>query len=454
MTIFWSILGFVFALGILVTIHEWGHFITARLFKIKVTHFSIGFGKVLFTRQRGETCYQLALIPLGGYVRFVDERDGEVVTQDLPRAFNRQSVYKRFAVVAAGPLINLLFAWLAFSVIYFSGITGTKPVFETIPANTALAEQLPKNDQAWQVLAVNERSVLGWQEVHRSILHALVNQQSTMTLALKSFQGSEQKTIKLSLADLDINQPKQSWLTVLGFRPKLPDLEAVIDQVSSQSPAESAGIEPRDRIIQVDDHAINSWSELVAFIQANPNETVTFMIKRQQQLLFKTVTLGEKSSGEIGYLGATALMDEQAQQAYQFTQSYSVWQSLQKGGEHTVKMVDLTVEMIQQMIFGQVSAQNISGPVSIAEYSGKALQNGTVAFLSLLGLLSLSIGILNLLPIPVLDGGHLFFYVIEMIKGSPVSEAIEGVAQKLGLALILALTFFALFNDVVRISNG
>lgn len=454
MTIFWSILGFVFALGILVTIHEWGHFITARLFNIKVTHFSIGFGKVLFTRQRGETCYQLALIPLGGYVRFVDERDGEVATQDLPRAFNRQSVYKRFAVVAAGPLINLLFAWLAFSVIYFSGITGTKPVFETIPANTALAEQLPKNDQAWQVLAVDERSVLGWQEVHRSILHALVNQQSTLTLALKSFQGSEQKTIKLSLADLDINQPKQSWLTVLGFRPKLPDLEAVIDQVSSQSPAESAGIEPRDRIIQVDDHAINSWSELVAFIQANPNETVTFMIKRQQQLLFKTVTLGEKSSGEIGYLGATALMNEQAQKAYQFTQSYSVWQSLQKGGEHTVKMVDLTVEMIQQMIFGQVSAQNISGPVSIAEYSGKALQNGTVAFLSLLGLLSLSIGILNLLPIPVLDGGHLFFYVIEMIKGSPVSEAIEGVAQKLGLALILALTFFALFNDVVRISNG
>ncbi|PLA73537.1 RIP metalloprotease RseP [Hydrogenovibrio sp. SC-1] len=456
MTIIWSLLGFLIALGVLVTIHEWGHFITARLFNIKVTHFSIGFGKVLFAQQRGETRYQLALIPLGGYVRFVDEREGEVAAEDLPRAFNRQSVYKRFAVVAAGPVINLLFAWLAFSLIYFSGITGVKPVFENIPANTALATQLPNNDQAWQVVSVNDRPVLGWQEVHQSILRALINQQSSIAVSLKAFSGSQQKIIELGLQDLDINQPKQRWLSVLGFQSKLPNSEPKIDQVSSQSPAEIAGIKPLDKVLEVNNQAVATWSELVALIQAHPGQSLPFLIERQNGILLKTVKLGEKQLGErtIGYLGATAWIDEQTQKAYQTTQSYSVWQSMMKGGEHTWKMLDMTAEMIQQMVLGKVSAQNISGPVSIAEYSGKALQNGSIAFLSLLGLLSLSIGILNLLPIPVLDGGYLFFYVIEMIKGSPVSEAVEAVAQKFGLAMILALTFFALFNDVVRISNG
>lgn len=456
MTIIWSILGFLVALGILVTIHEWGHFITARLFNIKVTHFSIGFGKVLFVKQRGETRCQLSMIPLGGYVRFVDEREGEVATEDLPRAFNRQSVYKRFAVVAAGPAINLLFAWLAFSMIYFSGVTGIKPVFDEVPAQTELARELPNNDQAWQILAVDGNSVVGWQEVHQSILQALIHQQASISVLLKSFVGSEQRVIELGLSELDINQPKQRWLSVLGFQPKLPDAEPIIDQISSNSPANMAGIAPQDKILEVNQQVVKTWSELVAFIQAHPNQNVQFLVERQHQVLLKTVELGEKQVGDriIGYLGATAWVDEQTQKEYQTTQTYSVWQSMIKGGQHTLKMVNMTVEMIQQMLMGTVSAQNISGPLSIADYSGKALQNGSVAFLSLLGLLSLSIGILNLLPIPVLDGGHLFFYVIEMIKGSPVSEAVEAVAQKFGLAMILALTFFALFNDVVRISNG
>lgn len=456
MTIVWSIFGFVVALSILVTIHEWGHFMTARLLNIKVTHFSIGFGKVFLKRQWGETRYQLAWIPLGGYVRFADEREGDVAEQDLPRAFNRQSVYKRFAVVAAGPIINLLFAWIAFSFIYFSGVTGIKPVFDQVTPQSALAEQLPNNDQAWQILALNGHPVLDWQEVHQSLLQALVNQQETVILALRAFNGAEERSLVLNLQGLDINQPKQQWLSMLGFQPKLPDSAPVINQISPESPAELAGLKPRDHILEVDGHAVETWSELVHVIQVNPNQTMMFLIERDQQVLLKSVTLGEKNLVErsIGYLGATVMVDEQALAAYRTTQTYSIWQSLEKGGQHTLKMVDITVEMIRQMILGTVSAQNISGPMSIAEYSGEALQNGTVAFLSLLGLLSLSIGILNLLPIPVLDGGHLFFYLIEIIKGSPVSESIEGVAQKLGLAMILALTFFALFNDVVRISNG
>lgn len=456
MTILWSILGFIIALGILVTIHEWGHFIVARMFNIKVTHFSIGFGKALVTRQWGETQYQLSLIPLGGYVRFVDEREGEVPLADLPRAFNRQSVYKRFAVVAAGPLINLLFAWFAFSAIYFAGVTGVKPVFEKVVPNSALEQVLPNNDQAWQILTVNQQPVLGWQEVHQSILHALVNQDPTVALELAEFNGTQQRTLEVGLQDLDINQPKQQWLSVLGFQPKFPDAKPVIRQVSPDSPAAEAGIQSRDHILEVDTVEVKTWSELVKLIQANPGKTVMFLIERQQQIILQAVTLGEKQVGDhsMGYLGATVMIDEQATQDYRASQSYTVGQSLVKGGLHTVKMVDMTVEMIQQMLLGTISAENISGPMSIAEYSGKALQNGTVAFLSLLGLLSLSIGILNLLPIPVLDGGHLLFYVIEMVKGSPVSEAIEGVAQKLGLGIILALTFFALFNDVVRFSNG
>lgn len=456
MTIVWSILGFVVAMGLLVAIHEWGHYAVARFFNIKVTHFSLGFGKVLYRRQKGETQFQLAAIPLGGYVKFVDEREGPVAPEDLPRAFNRQSVYRRFAVVAAGPLVNLVFAWLAFSMIYFSGVTELKPVFKEIEKGTVLAEELPENNQAWLISAIDSQEVYSWKEVYHAVLLGLVDKRPDLIVEVQAFQGTDTRRLVLPTAGLDINEPKQNWLRTLGFEPNYPEFRPIINQVLPNSPAQDMGLKTGDLISVINGFEVQSWQELVAFIRAHPGETVGIDVMRGHQLvrlsgMLESKTLGNKT---LGSLGASVQFDEQAVEPYKAVISFGVLDSMVRGWQHTWNLVDMTLTMIQRMFIGEVSVKNLSGPVSIAEFSGKALQSGWVSFLTLLGLLSLSLGVLNLLPIPVLDGGHLTFYLIEMIKGSPVSETVEIVAQKIGLVLILSLTFFALFNDVVRISNG
>lgn len=456
MALVWSIIGFIIAMGLLVTIHEWGHYIVARLFNIKVTHFSIGFGKPIYVKQRDETQFQIGSIPLGGYVKFADEREGNVAQEDLDRAFNRQNVYRRFAVVSAGPLVNLIFAWIAFSLIYLSGVTGLKPVFEEVSPHSVLSNSLPDNQQAWQVESVNGKAVLDWKDVYHSVLQALVSDQQSIKVGLVSLDSQVSKIILLPLSGLDINTPKQKWLSVLGFKPKYPEMPAVIDQVLSDSPAERLGLEKGDLILQIDRLHVENWNQFVAYVQKHPNETVQLSFKRNDVVFQKNIRLDEKTFNglSVGSLGASVLLDETFLKDYKVSVSYGPLESFQKGWNHSVALLDMTVNMIKRMLIGEVSIKNLSGPVSIAEFSGQALQNGWIAFLSLLGLLSLSLGILNLLPIPVLDGGHLFFYVIEMIKGTPVKESIELVAQKVGVVLILMLTFFALFNDVVRISNG
>jgi len=456
MTIIWSIIGFIIAMGLLVTIHEWGHYIVARLFNIKVTHFSIGFGKPIYVKDKGETRFQIGSIPLGGYVKFADEREGPVSEEDMARTFNRQSVYRRFAVVSAGPLVNLIFAWIAFSLIYFSGVTGLKPVFEEVSSGSVLSKSLPNNDQVWQVKRVDGEDVLDWKEVYHQVLQALVNKQHAVEIELASFDGKMSKKVFLPLSELDINTPKQKWLSVLGFKPKYPQIPPVIDQVLPQSPADKLGLEKGDLIVTIDDLSILDWNQFVAYVQKHPNETIRLSFERNGLLIQKQTRLDEKEmNGQIvGSLGASVFLDETRLENYKVSVSYGVLESIQKGWTHSWGLLEMTVNMIKRMVFGDVSIKNLSGPVSIAEFSGQALQNGWVAFLGLLGLLSLSLGILNLLPIPVLDGGHLFFYVIEMIKGAPVRESVELVAQKIGVTLILMLTFFALFNDVVRISNG
>lgn len=456
MTFIWSIIGFIIAMGLLVTIHEWGHYIVAKLFNIKVTHFSIGFGKPFYVKQKGETQFQIGTIPLGGYVKFADEREGRVAQEDMARTFNRQSVYRRFAVVLAGPLVNLIFAWIAFSLIYFSGVTGLKPVFEQVSAGSVLSDSLPNNDQAWQVKRVDGEEVLNWKEVYHKVLQALVNNQHMIEVELVSFDGFTDKMVSLPLSDLDINTPKQKWLSVLGFKPKYPEMPPVIDQVLPDSPAEKLGLEKGDLILKVDGVPVRGWKQFVAHVQQHPNENIQLSFKRNDVIFQKDTQLDEKvlNGQSVGSLGASVFLDESLLDDYKISVSYGVLESIQKGWNHSLALLDMTVNMIKRMVLGEVSIKNLSGPVSIAEFSGQALQNGWVAFLSLLGLLSLSLGILNLLPIPVLDGGHLFFYVVEMIKGSPVGESIEFAAQKIGITLILMLTFFALFNDVVRISNG
>jgi regulator of sigma E protease len=315
---------------------------------------------------------------------------------------------------------------------------------------------LPQNNQAWQVLSVDGQEVLDWREVYQQVLQALVKGKADIVVDLQSMQGSESKTVVLSMDELDINQPKQNWLSALGFEPKYPEIRPVISRVVEASPAEKMGLQSGDWVRRIDDQPIETWSQLVEYVRKHPGKEVELRIDRKgrTELVRGVLAQNETANGIVGTLGAAVKMDADALNAYRVTVSYGPLTSLEKGWHHTVDLVEMTLDMIKGLLVGSVSVTNISGPVSIAEFSGKAMQSGWVAFLSLLGLLSLSLGILNLLPIPVLDGGHLFFYVIEMIKGAPVNESIEAGAQKIGLMLILGLTFFALFNDVVRISNG
>ncbi|MBN2606367.1 MAG: RIP metalloprotease RseP [Thiotrichales bacterium] len=463
MTLLWSALGFVIAMGLLVAIHEWGHFIVAKFFNVKVLTFSVGFGKPLLKKRIGETQYQIATFPLGGYVKFLDERNGDAVSsnEDMTRAFNRQKVFKRFAIVLAGPFINLVFAWLVFSWLYFWGVPGMKPIFEKVVPNSALSSSFQSvSSNLWQIEAVDHKVTQTWRAVHQTLLLEKLSGKDSVTLTLRSFsEGTQglpiQKNILLSINALDLNNPKQDWLAQLGFVPFSPSLPPVIGEIIPSSPAFAAGFLPGDRLEEFNGKKLSNWSEFATEVRANPGKEISVVFLRNGNPHFISLKLGEQfvEGKPKGLFGAKLHIDEKLFSPYQTVVSFPFFDAVQEGFTHSVNLIEMTLDMIQKMFNSEVSPRNLSGPISIADYSGKALENGWISFLSLLGLLSLSLGILNLLPIPMLDGGHLVLYSIEAIKGVPVSDSAELFVQKLGFMIIVSLTIFALINDLVRISN-
>lgn len=469
MNFLWSILGFVLVIGILVTIHEWGHYQVARWFNIKVVKFSIGFGKPIWTHQGKETEFQLAMIPLGGYVKFLDESEGPIPQADLHRTFNQQSVYKRFAVVAAGPLINLLFAWLVFSAVYLIGVSGMKPIFDQPIPGSALEQVLPDNQQAWLIKEANQQPVTSWMTVRDVLFKALVDDQTTLSLKLEALDTAEIKYLdNISLSRLNLDNQKQDWIRTFGFQPFLIPLPAQIGLVKEGGPADIAGLQSGDLITYIDGRKVGNWQDLVVTVEGLANQTVVIELQRDSVDMQKVVTLGahtEQSRTQLkesdsqavaskGFLGVGVQVSERLLEPYTSTTRYGLLDSIKLGWERNINFISMSLTMMKKMLTGEVGLDNLSGPVSIAQFSGQALQTGLISFLMLLGLLSLSIGILNLLPIPVLDGGHLVYYIIEMIKGTPVSEGVLVFGQKIGLLLIISLTVLALTNDLIRMTNG
>lgn len=459
MTILWSIIGFALLIGILVTIHEWGHFAVARFFNVKVLEFSIGFWKPIAKIHRGETEYRIGLIPLGGYVKFLDERVAPVAEHERARAFNQQSVYKRFAIVLAGPLINLLFAWLLFIAINLIGITSLKPVFVVNATDTPLAQTLgePVN-QAWWLKSVEDQTVASWQDVQQLVLQALVHDQKQLTLNLESMDHASTmfKSVVLDLSSLDINAVNTPWLSELGFQPKATPMLPIIGQIADDSAAQRGGLQVGDRIIRIAEQPMQDWMDVVAWVREHPNELVELSFQRNQAEFKTAVQLDsvKTAAHTIGRLGASVDQSQPLLQQYYVTQRYGLVESVQRGWNHSVNLISMTLVMLKKMLFGQVGLEHLSGPISIANFSGQALQSGLISFLGLMGLLSLSLGILNLLPIPMLDGGHLMYYLIEMVRGRAVSEQVEEIGFRIGLLIIVGLTILALTNDVVRITNG
>lgn len=463
MTVVWSIIGFVVVMGIIVAIHEWGHFQVARWFNVKINVFSIGFGPSIYEKQGAEITFRIGAIPLGGYVRFADEREGPVEEVDLPRAFNRQPVYKRFAIVAAGPIVNLVLAWFAFSLMYMLGINGFKPLLAPAQQNQPIASAFSSisytesSDDVWRIAAANGTDVSTWQGVQQQIMQALVADKSTVLLTFASEYSDEKVLYSLPLAALDIDDVKQSWLSTLGFVPFKPPLPPVLGEVLEGEPAWRAGLQENDEIHSLNGEEIKDWQAFVSFVQAHPDQQVKVTFYRNQVLYDATVTLAgrdDKQGSRIGVMGVALSQSQEAMEPYVSVMRYNLMDASVMAYQRSVDLVVMSLQMLQRMLFGDIGLQHLSGPISIAQFSGQAVQSGLIAFLSLLGLISLSVGVLNLLPIPVLDGGHLVYYLIEMLKGSPVKEVYVEIGQRIGIALILSLTFIALFNDVLRISHG
>ncbi len=445
-----TILALLVALSILIAVHEWGHYLVARWCGVKVLRFSIGFGKPLWTRRAGadQTEYMIATIPLGGYVKMLDEREGEVPEEEVHRAFNRQSLGKRSAIVFAGPLFNFLFAILAYWVMFVVGVPGLKPILGTIAEDTIAHQAGLREGQ--EIITVNGEPTPTWQASIESILPRLILHEE-VTLGVED--GGLLREYRLSPQGLDASLPPEAVYQRLGLTPYQPRIAPLLESVLPGSPAERAGLLGGDRVLSAAGEPIDSWAELVAAINAHAGERLALEVERDGRVLALEVLperLSERDGGG-GRIGASVHVDQAEFAALRSEMRYGVVPAFGAALQRSWDMGALTLKMMGQMITGRASMENISGPIGIAQYAKTSAGAGVSQFLAFLGLISISLGIINLLPIPVLDGGHLMNYAIEAVRGKPLSEAAEAVAQRIGLTLILALMMLAIYNDMLRL---
>ena len=455
-----TILAFIVTIGLLVTIHEYGHFQVARWCNVKVLRFSIGFGKPLWQKTFGKdkTEFVLAAIPLGGFVKMLDEREQQAEENpapqseaDLKRAFNRQSVWKRIAIVLAGPVANLLLAIVLYWGLFMLGVTGTRPIVGVVEANSLTAQASLQSGETIQKIA--GKPVSTWQEARWLLLEESLENKSVEIEAVNNNNELVQHTLSFEGInnDAEIDILKKIGLDV--FKPNIP---AVIGEILPNSAAEKAGLMANDKIVQIDKVETQDWEQAVSIIKANPNKKLQFTIKRGQETVQITATPEaiKENNQTIGRMGAGVKLEQAELDKLLITLNYSPLASLQKAMVKTWETSIFSLKMLGKMLTGQVSLKGISGPVTIATYAGESANMGLKVFLGFLALVSISIGVLNLLPIPVLDGGHLMYYMAEILKGSPVSEQAMLVGQKIGFVLLGLLMTIALFNDFNRLISG
>lgn len=442
---------FILALGVLITVHEFGHYWVARKAGVKVLRFSIGFGKPLWSRRRGpdQTEFVLAAIPLGGYVKMLDEREAPVAAEELSRAFNRQPVGKRMAVVAAGPLFNFLFAIVAYWALFVHGVPGVKPLLDAPEAGSVAASAgIEARDL---LLSVDGTPTPTWDGALLALLDGALDRRQ-LHVEVQRVDG-QVRTMVFDLDKVDGLLDGDDLLDRLGLKPWRPVLPPVIDRLVPDGAAERAGLKPGDRILSADGQTMSDWEAWVDYVQARPDKAIEVQFERDGTL--QTVTVrperAEVDDGVIGRIGAYVRVPENLGAELRTETRYGIFAALQQSVAKTWDMSVLTLRTLWKMLVGQASLENISGPISIAQYAGHSAGIGLGAFLSFLAIVSISLAVLNLLPVPVLDGGHLMYYLIELLKGSPVSEQTEILGQRIGIALLFALMSLALFNDISRL---
>lgn len=449
-----TILAFIVTLGVLITVHEFGHFIVARLSGVKVLRFSVGFGKPLWVKHFGKdrTEFVLAALPLGGYVKMLDERESPVAEQDLPHAFNRQSVWKRIAIVSAGPIANLLLAILLYWLLFMQGVIGMKPIVGEIIAGTPAAQASMKSGELIQKVA--GKPVATWQDVRWILLEQSLK---SPIVEVEAVNGSNEVHLhRLALGKAGKDDFERDLLDQLGLTPYQPSIPAKVGEVIEGSAAQRAGLKTGDEILQINGIAVGQWEDFVSEVRKSPGKRLSLRVLREGSELNIPITpdAAEEQGKRIGRIGAAYKMDPAELEKLTVTIEYDAGPALLKAAEKTWDTSIFSLKMLGNMVTGNVSWKGVSGPVTIASYAGQSAQVGWKAFLSFLALVSISLGVLNLLPIPVLDGGHLLYYTIEIFKGSPVSEQVMEIGQRIGFALLGLLMACALYNDFTRLITG
>ncbi|MCH8507005.1 MAG: RIP metalloprotease RseP [Ectothiorhodospiraceae bacterium] len=448
--IFTNIVAFLVAISILVAFHEFGHYWVARRLGVKVLRYSVGFGKPLYTWRGGrdQTEYCIASLPLGGYVKMLDEREAPVAEDERHRAFNRQALWRRTAIVAAGPAFNFLFAIAVYWAIFVAGTTEMRPVVGDVPEGTPAAEAGVQSGE--EIVAVGNRSTPTWDKVLVAMLDASLSRSETV-LTVRDDSGIERQRT-LDLRGLGRLGDDPNLLGTIGVQPWRPSLDARVGELVGGGAAETAGLLPGDLIVAVDGAHIDGWTALVNALQERAGESVRIEVERDGALQALRVDLGEAGS-QRGVLGVRPDVPEGLYEEIQHTVRYGPVSAIGEAAADTYRTSVLTLQVLWGMITGQASLNNLSGPITIGQYAGDTASSGLVSFLKFLAIVSISLGVLNLLPIPMLDGGHLLYFFVEAVKGSPVSEHVQIYAQYLGMLLLLLLMSLAFYNDIARLAG-
>ena len=450
MSLITTVLAFIFVLGAVIVVHEYGHYLVARLCGVKVLRFSVGFGRPLLMRRFGKdrTEWVIAAIPFGGYVKMLDEREAPVPEHELGRAFNRQSVWRRILIVVAGPAFNLLFAIVLYAGLFMHGLPEARPVVAEPPAGTlALAAGFAAGDT---VRSVNGTPVETWQDVRWQVLQAALKRDALSFEVIDA--GSRINTLRLALDSVEDRDIEGDILQRLGLRLQVPKFAPVLGEIEPGSPAGRAGLMPGDLVVSVDNAPVATWGEFVRVIQQSPGKRLAILVERESramavEVLAESAASGGKTRGRIGV--APRDLDR-----FYARVKYGPLESLAKAFDKTLDLSVFSLRMLGRMLVGEVSWKHLSGPVTIADYAGQSAQLGWISFLTFVALISISLGVLNLLPVPLLDGGHLMYYAVEAIKGSPVSERVMELGQRVGIALLLVMMALAFYNDLNRLFSG